>query len=346
MLISRAKSSTMRASSFKRKSPASCCSNQRDLFDHSVIAHAIADTKLCTTHAEKARCIMFNVRQAKGLEKPTSQPLETSGGVWIVPSQSSPKKYTVNLHIQTCTCADFEAHRVKCKHIYAVEYSLQHDNGMALPESEKRPKPTYKQEWHEYNLAQTNEKAQFQELLYALCQGIEEHAQTFGRPRLPLSDMLFAIVMKVYCGFSSRRTISDLREAQQRGYLSRAPHFNSISNYMEADWLTAYLHALITESSLPLKSVETSFAVDSSGLSTCRYGRWITTKYGKEQISEKQGWVKLHLMCGVNTNVVTSCVITDQHAGDSPRFNELVNKTAENFVMNEVSADKAYSSRP
>src|SRR5207248_10725828 len=157
-----------------------CGNNQHDLIDHSVIAHVAAETPvLCANHAQKARCIMLNVRQVKGLEIATSQPLESSGGVWIVPSQNSPKKYTVNLHIQTCTCADFEAHRGKCKHIYAVEYSLQHDNGAALPESEKRQKPTYKQEWHEYNLAQTNEKARLQELLYALCQGIEEPVQTF-----------------------------------------------------------------------------------------------------------------------------------------------------------------------
>ncbi len=59
----------------------------------------------------------------------------------------------------------------------------------------------------------------------------------------------------------------------------------------------------------------------------------------------RKDWLKVHLMCGVKTNVVTSCVVTDKHAGDSPQFNGLVNATAENFVLNEVSGDKAYSSR-
>ena len=36
--------------------------------------------------------------------------------------------------------------------------------------------------------------------------------------------------------------------------------------------------------------------------------------------------------------------MTDKHAGDSPKFKPLVNATAENFVMNEVSGDKAYLS--
>lgn len=220
---------------------------------------------------------------------------------------------------------------------------------------EKKVRKTYPQEWHEYNLAQTNEKALFQELLYALCGGIEEPIQKTGRPRIPLSDMLFAIVLKVYCGFSSRRTISDLRDAQQRGYLSRSPHFNSLSNYMEAEWLTAYLHALITESALPLKTIEFDFAVDSSGFSTNTYSRWFDEKWGAVRLKDggeeaeeykRQNWVKVHLMCGVKTNVVTSAIVTDKYAGDCPRFKPLVNATAENFVINQVSADKAYSSRP
>jgi transposase len=49
-------------------------------------------------------------------------------------------------------------------------------------------------------------------------------------------------------------------------------------------------------------------------------------------------------MCGVKTNVVTAVEITDRHAGDSPQFKGLVETTAQNFVMDEVSADKAYLS--
>lgn len=59
---------------------------------------------------------------------------------------------------------------------------------------------------------------------------------------------------------------------------------------------------------------------------------------------EKREWVKVHIMCGVTTNIVTSVEITDRHAGDSPRFKPLVEATAENFVMRQVSADKAYLS--
>lgn len=49
-------------------------------------------------------------------------------------------------------------------------------------------------------------------------------------------------------------------------------------------------------------------------------------------------------MCGVKTNVVTAVEITNQFASDSKHFQPLVEATAQGFVMNQVSADKAYLS--
>ena len=46
--------------------------------------------------------------------------------------------------------------------------------------------------------------------------------------------------------------MTDLREAQGRGYLSKVPHYNSVFRYLEAEALTPYLYDLITTSSLPL----------------------------------------------------------------------------------------------
>jgi hypothetical protein len=116
----------------------------------------------------------MEARQVRGLEIATTQPITNENGVWIVPSQTSSKRYSVNLFIQTCTCADFEAHRIKCKHIHAAEAALRHEQGLDVPLPEKRIRVTYKQEWQAYNQAQMNEKAKFQELLYALCQNIED----------------------------------------------------------------------------------------------------------------------------------------------------------------------------
>src|SRR5260370_4598762 len=101
---------------------------------------------------------------------------------------------------------------------------------------------------------------------------------------------------------------------------------------------------LIEESSLPLQAVESDCAVDSSGFSTCRFVQWVQAKHHNPKLLEKREWVKVHLMCGVKTNVVTAVEISERYAGDSAFFKGLVDTTAQNFVMQEVSADKAYLS--
>ena len=94
---------------------------------------------------------------------------------------------------------------------------------------------------------------------------------------------------------------------------------------------------------MPLASVETDFAVDSSGFSTSRFARYYSFRHGKD--SKYRKWVKCHIACGTKTNIVTGVEVTEENANDSPHFKPLVNQTAENFNINEVSADKAYSSR-
>src|SRR5205823_9200744 len=152
----------------------------------------------------------------------------------------------------------------------------------------------------------------------------------------------FAACFKVYSTVSGRRFMTDLRDAQAKGYISKVPHFNSIFNYLENPALTPILRALITETSLPLKAVEVDFAADSSGFTTSRFVRWFDHKYGA--VRRQHEWVKVHLMCGVRTNIVTAVEIRDKDASDTKLLPPLVDATAKNFRLNEVSADKGYGS--
>jgi transposase len=286
----------------------------------------------------------MEARQLKALEIASSSRITQSGDSWIVPSQSRATTYTVRFSPFSCSCPDFEKTGRACKHLLAVLELIQHNaTGQAIPTPEPVRKPTYKQAWHEYNLAHVNEKSKLLSLLSELCQHIEEPLQTMGRPRASMADIIFAACLKIYGGISGRRTQSDLREALQRGYISKPLHYNTISKYLEREDLTPYLKQLIIESSLPLKAVESDFAVDSSGFSTVQFKRWFDAKYGTGQIDKRQ-WVKVHLMCGVKTNIVTSVEISSAHAGDSLYFKPLVETTSHNFAMKQVSADKAYSS--
>src|SRR5262249_16076453 len=114
--------------------------------------------------------------------------------------------------------------------------------------------------------------------------------------------------------------------------------------YLEDARLTPLLHELVRVSSLPLKAVETNFAVDSSGFCTSRFTRWFDVKYGAER--SVAVWVRAHVMTGVLTNVITPVEILDRHAGDSPQLPALVATTAKGFRIGEVSADRAYAANP
>jgi transposase len=295
----------------------------------------------------------MDLRQLRGMELAETRTIRKRDGWWWVPSQTGRKLYRVQLtnKFATCECADFERRGQACKHIIAacvmqIKQERNADGTTTVTKSvtfTATEKTTYPQKWTAYNEAQTNEQDKFLALLADLCSGLPVSPSKNGRPRLPLSDAVFNITFKVYSTISQRRFMSDLREAHNRGYVSKVPHFNSISNYLENPELTPILRNLITQSSLPLRAVETDFAADSSGFTTCRFTRWFDVKYGKERT--KQDWVKTHIMCGVKTNIVTAVEIEGQHAADTKLLPALVTTTAQNFTMSEVAADKGYASK-
>ena len=300
----------------------------------------------------------MDAREQKGLEIAAKAKIERMGDQWFVPSQSrtttssGDNRYVVKPDISNphCTCPDHETRQVKCKHIWAVEYVIQREFSFDQETQTETVtetvsvRQTYKQEWTAYNRAQSHEKEKFVELLAELCKSVEEPEQKMGRPRLPLGDVIFASTFKVYSSVSGRRFMSDLRDAQNKGFLSKAAHYNSISRYLENATLTPLLTALIEASSLPLQAIESDFAVDSSGFSTCRFYQWVDAKYKDPQLMNRRDWVKVHLICGVKTNIVTAVEITDRYAADTKYFKPLVDATAKNFAIAEVSADKAYLS--
>jgi len=288
-------------------------------------------------------------REEKALQIAAKSKLTRKGDTWLVPSQAGPKKYTVDPNPQEphCTCPDFEARQLRCKHIYAVEIVIEreyaHDGERETLTETVTVRKTYSQQWSSYNKAQTNEKADFQALLHNLCAGIQEPVQTFGRPRLSLADMIFSAAFKTFSTVSGRRFVSDLRDAHGKGYLSKMPSYNAIFDYLKMESLTPLLKDLIAQSSLPLKSIETAFAVDSSGFSTTSYVRWFDVKYGKDE--DWHDWIKMHLMCGTSTHIVTSVELSRARHHDSPFFKPLVDATAQSgFNMQEISADKGYIS--
>ncbi len=286
----------------------------------------------------------MEVREERGIAIATAGNLKRKGDLWIVPSQNANGSYVVEPgETPTCTCPDQETRGGKCKHVFAVEYTiLRETNAKGETTVTESVKVTYSQSWSAYNAAQTHEKERVAVLLHDLCTAIDNPAQGRGRPRLPISDNVFCAVMKVYGGASGRRTMTDLRDFAAKGYIDHAPHYNSVFNALENQILTPILTAMIEESAKPLAAVETDFAVDSSGFSTSEYRRWFSAKYGREMTMAK--WLKAHVMVGTKTNIVTSVEVTDAFTHDSHLFKPVFERTVKCFDVKRVSADKAYSS--
>ena len=296
----------------------------------------------------------MDARQERGRMIAEACKLKRMGNEWFVPSQSGSGKYVVCVDPESprCSCPDWELREMKCKHIYAVEYTVKRqenaDGTTTVTETltvsaTVEQKTTYRQNWPAYNAAQAVEKDRLQVLLADLLRGVAEpERKGSGRKPHTVRDSIFAMVFKVYSTFSSRRFSSDLREAHERGYLFRTVPGLKVPQFLEDETFTPILMQLVHASSLPLRAVETDFAIDSSGFGSCRFERWIDEKYGTPR---KQAiWVKCHIACGVKTNIVTAVRILDKDAADSPQFTPLVKETADGFVIGEVSADKAYGS--
>jgi transposase len=271
---------------------------------------------------------------------------------WWVFSLNGPQRYRVTLAPLFCSCPDFETRHADCKHISAVRILASREGSMGerTPDPEPSllppfpwPRKSYAQpSWSLYDAAQVNEKDEFLPLLYDLCGQIEEpERKGRGRPSLPLADQVFACCLKVYSGFSTRRAASDVRAAREAGYLSEAPHHSSVSRYLESPELAPVLDRLIVHSALPLRALETEFAVDSSGFSASRFEKWYDVRHG--HLKSKQVWVKTHAVVGTRTHIVCAAEVLDGESGDSPQLPGLVKVTATGFKIERVTADAAYA---
>ncbi len=289
---------------------------------------------------------LLKTRWAKGLEIAKNAHIMQKGDRWIVPSQYGHGNYTVTFKRDNpkCTCMDFEKRGEKCKHIIAIELivtkQIDQFGNVTFTKAERI---TYSQDWRAYNQAQTNEIKYFDILLKDLVANIDEPAQIMGRPRLNLKDGVFCAIQKVYSQLSSRRAYSLYRNAGEREQIEDVPSFNMVNKLLNREDLNFILNRLLIMSALPLKSVETSFAPDSSGFRTTAFNEYCKEKH---HTNAHHQWIKAHVLVGVKTNIVVSARITGENGADCPQFKPLVSDAYENgFEIKEIPADMGYSSK-
>jgi hypothetical protein len=273
-------------------------------------------------------------------------------GTWLVPSQTtSGAGYVVDVSAGTCTCPDHELRGaiIKCKHRWAIDY-VRHrvtaPDGTTFVTDSMRI--TYTQDWASYNLSQTTEKARVRVLLRALCDGIRNPVRKRGRgrPRHALANIVYAATMKTFVNTSGRRSMTELNDCKDMGFLDRVPSYNAVFDYLERPEMRPLLTTLVEESAAPVAAIdeERAYGFDGTGLGTSCYDRWFDHKYGEEKKSSK--WVKLHIGIGVRSKIITAAKVTDGTMHDSPHMPDLLDATAKRFKIAEVLADKGYLGMP
>lgn len=285
-------------------------------------------------------------REMKGLQIAKTSKISRNEKGWVVPSQSGHGTYIVKMggHEPTCDCPDCQTRHLKCKHQWAVEYFVKHEiDEQGNQTITKAVKITYAQNWGNYTKSQTTELTMFDRLLGDLTAIIPEPPQSMGRPRISLSEGIYCAIEKVYSQLSSRRAYSLYVKARDRGDIEKSPCYNVINILLNREDIMPILQKLLTLSALPLKSIETIFAPDSSGFRTSQFGQYAVEKYSS---GKKHKWIKAHILVGVKTNVIASARVTDENAGDCPQFEPMITEAHQNgFDIREIPADKGYASR-
>lgn len=286
---------------------------------------------------QKAKIILS---KEKAIEK-------IDNGIYTVKSQTGIGLYKIQWdgNSWVCNCPDFIKHgNIRpCKHILALKLYLEIGYVSIEGEESKLEPVTYSQTWATYNHAQSQEIELFDQFLCQLVSTIgEQERGGKGRPRMKLKDRVFCCIMKAYSQLSSRRAQCLYHQALQRHQISLSPHFNVVIQALNRKEITPLLRELVHLSAQPLASVETNFAIDSSGFRCSTFGQYCAEKHG---LKRKHNWLKCHIATGITTNIVADVVITKEHVGDSPQLKKLLRNVSEHFAIGEVTADKAYSSR-
>jgi transposase len=118
------------------------------------------------------------------------------------------------------------------------------------------------------------------------------------------------------------------------------PCFKTLSNYNENNSLEIILDELIIESSKPLSVIEHDFATDATGIRTKLFSTWYSIRCQKEV--KKRDHLMIHISIGVKSNIVTALNVETKSGKDNEIFREHVDKTSENFKINEWSGDGRY----
>lgn len=312
---------------------------------------------------------ILDPRQHRGLVLAQTKRIKAlPGGKWVVPSQTGRGTYVVDVEERSCQCEDHQLRLVKCKHLWAISYARHQVvalDGTTTTTETMKVSYTPREGWAAYNAYQMSEKDKVRALLHGLCSGIHTPPQVGrGRPRIPLSDIVYSGIIRVFTGFSGRRATTDMADCLALGHLSRVPAYNTVFDHFADSALTPLLETLVQESAAPIADIdiERAYGVDASGFTTDLTRKWFDHKYPKKEGKKdgKEGekieaesrenveaiWKKLHIAIGCRSKIICAAIVTEGSSNDNPFLPRLMKETGRRFTVANVLADKGYHGLP
>ncbi len=292
----------------------------------------------------------MNRQERDGIEVAFKRKIVERDGYWLIERGSNPFLfYRVDLKDGKCECEQFRRLAPRwCKHLYAVRYLLESQKRppkkVPRPPSKKSPR-----NWPLYHDARAAKHRDFKELLLRLCRGLPPDipSKMGGRPRVPLSAMVYAAVMKVRSHKAGKEMESVLEEEDEADRLpeSRMPKANTLLSFFSSTRACDVLNKLIGETCASFEYLERTFAIDSTHFPVPRRDKDYDFKTGKA--TEKLKTFKAHVSSGILTNVIASIRVTPNEgkgSADAAQFPNVLRETIERFRVLEILADSAYCS--
>lgn len=221
-------------------------------------------------------------------------------------------------------------------------------------------RPPHRRNWRLYDLAQTHELEEVVRLIRSVvdldtAQRSSERAPSprRGRPRVPLTDRLVALLWQSYRGSANRPTEGDLR-VLDLGPLRRFSYKTLERAYSDPEVIAA-LPRLLAITNRPLRGLETVFSIDGSGFPTTVADHYRATRERQREAERGAGylprgphaWVRNVAEVGTRYGLIAGWKSwTDGHRPEVHCFPQVFAATRESHPdMTQQLGDGAYAIR-
>jgi hypothetical protein len=268
-----------------------------------------------------------------------------------------------------CDCGDFKKNgRIPCYHIFAEQLRraevvilgpINHRRTVHATAGRRPPRKRVAHDGKADKSVQRDARSQNPRRVPELVTDVKRlyiQAPTDAPDCVPLTSRkdnksavkAISLVHKIANGSSADAMVPVFGDLIERGFLplSRPPHQNTLTNWMNDPSLTPVLQRMLQITARPFRAIEIAAIVDSSKVSQMRSAHSRYVEYGNDT-RDQADWAKLHALVGVETLVCMAAEISgsigaDTH--DSKFVLRLVERANKVFRLKCLLGDKAYLS--